>query len=337
MKVRTLGTFKKPAQSRACKLNSGGDAYIAALQTVPYGEVVTFQELALMVKGFTTMGAMIQAGRAVRKIPTAVRTTAWWRVISSGKRSIRAATQLHRSVEQCRLLIEEGVAVDNVYRRHLTKPPGFLQPALRQHVLTPKAKHQYTLVWLHGRGFTGHHYVRQCHFFGCPKQAGLRVVLPTARCDGLPTEWFHGWPPGEDDLCSPRNHVLAVVREELKRLNGRGDRLFLGGSSQGCILGLDCYLRCRSQLGGFCGVVGWWPASSDGVLRSLGAERMRRPIRLFNGSEDTVVPWSKAKASFDKLQHAGLDNVRVHVERVGHRVGEREGHWIQSFLHEVLD
>eukprot|EP00746_Dinoflagellata_sp_MGD_P097077 gnl/MRDRNA2_/MRDRNA2_38913_c0_seq2.p1 gnl/MRDRNA2_/MRDRNA2_38913_c0~~gnl/MRDRNA2_/MRDRNA2_38913_c0_seq2.p1 ORF type:complete len:179 (+),score=27.97 gnl/MRDRNA2_/MRDRNA2_38913_c0_seq2:140-676(+) len=172
--------------------------------------------------------------------------------------------------------------------------------------------------------------------------AGLRVVLPTSPVlfEGKPlTEWYSGWPPGEIDLEQPCKRLTGILDDEVRKLDGDASRVFLGGSSQGCILGLDVYMRYRHALGGFCGVVGYWPFCSDAVLEGqVCSMRATRPIRLLNGLNDNVVPWDMARPTFEKFRRAGFTNVTNDTPEkgLGHHLGPREGAWIQAFLNEVL-
>lgn len=133
--------------------------------------------------------------------------------------------------------------------------------------------------------------------------------------------------------------MQRFLHEETHRLGGKYELFVLGGSSQGCILGLDIYMRHGVPLGGFCGVVGFWPRCSDADLKkaaSSGAHR-DRPLRLLNGGDDAVVSSMYAKRSLECLKAAGFHNLCAKCEaKLGHHVGKREGEWIRTFLDEVL-
>eukprot|EP00811_Abedinium_folium_P036568 NODE_9266_length_1436_cov_5.161956.p1 GENE.NODE_9266_length_1436_cov_5.161956~~NODE_9266_length_1436_cov_5.161956.p1 ORF type:complete len:391 (-),score=70.40 NODE_9266_length_1436_cov_5.161956:186-1358(-) len=343
---RGAGQFTA-ASGRASVAEHGAAAttsYEAALLSVPRGETATFCEIGVLATGHTAMGAMIHAGRTVRLVPTESRRLPWWRVVSAGKRTVEEALQRERAKQQRALLSAEGVGLTTRLERDPSHLPSFLASAYALREILPASPHTCTLVYLHGFSFTGSYYAARPHFFKAARAHGLRVVLPTAppppsRAGRLvPTMWFSGWPPSLEDLEAPRAALLALLRRETARLGGRSDRVFLGGSSQGCIVGLDLYLRCPMPLGGFCGVIGRWPACSDDLLRrGISRELIERPVRLFNGAADRTIEWEPAKRSFEKLKRAGFSNLRSEVfPGVVHRVGEREGLWIRTFLDEVL-
>jgi len=332
------------------KRPSGGtrsNAYVEALRRVLPGEVVTYAEVGLMAIGNTAgMGASINAGKAINKIPTTSHDVPWWRAIRTGRKPIGSLLQTERADEQRQRLQAEGVDLGKPCQRTPDCLPAFLASSLASAEIHPSAAHTCTLVFLHGRAYTPSYYCINKHFFQAQHAAGLRVVLPAspALFEGKPlTQWFSGWPPGEMQLEQPRREVLNVLDEEVQKLDGDASRVFLGGCSQGCILGLDVYMRCPHTLGGFCGLVGYWPSSSDSVLEGgVHGARLARPIRLLNGARDDVVPWEmvcgESGACFAKLKKAGFTNLKNDKpeEGLGHHLGPREGRWISAFLDEVL-
>jgi len=326
---------------RAAKTSGGGSAYEAALRRVPAGEVVTYAELALMATGRTTLGAVIHAGRAVGAVQEET-LVPWWRAVAAGKPCVSKAVQKSRATTQRVLLHKEGVALERRLERSASCVPRFLAPVFDTVVIEPSAPHNYTLVYLHGRAFAGGYYAGHPDFFTASRSASLRVVLPTAPppCPEqlLPTQWFAGCPPGDVDFRGPRKIVLELLRCEVSRLQGQAHRVFLGGASQGCILGLDVYMRRsgKQSLGGFLGVIGHWPRCSDALLVA-DEVRSGRPVRLFNGGEDSIIPLALVQAGVRKLRNIGLANLKsVITPGVGHCVGEQEGVWIREFLEDVL-
>jgi len=313
------------------------NAYTVALRHVPRGSVITFGELALLAIGQTTLGALIQAGSTVRRIPDKEQRLPWWRVVSGGKQHLRAAVQTHRAAQQIRRLRRECINVGQQLLRSYDNVPRCLADFFNDRVLPPTGRlHTSTLVYLHGSAFSGLFYERNANFFDCAQRAGLRIVLPTAQTFGVPTEWFSSWPPIKEHLEVPRNRILALLNQERKRLGGRRDRLFLGGSSQGCILGLDCFARCN-DVGGFCGIIGYYPDCSIDALDGVNRTQASRPVRCFNGTRDTTVDWKLARASFRRLKRrARLVDFVSKTEPVGHHIGQKEGAWIRCFLDELL-
>lgn len=311
--------------------------YVEATPQIPAGEVVTFGELALMAVGECNMGTMIQAGRAVKGIPSKSRQQPWWRVVSAGKKTLLKALQPEREAEQRKRLAADGIDLSQQLARNPLRLPRFLVPSLGTKVILPRGRHTHTFIYLHGKAHTGLFYQKRAHFFEASRAWGLRVVLPTAPLGKLPTAWYAGRPATAERLVSPRERVQSIIVEELRRLGGRSERLLLGGTSQGCMVGVDSFVRFPEALGGFCGLVGYWPEGNDAALRRPIDHRRKRPLRFFNGLEDEIVRWDYARPTFEKLQTAGFSNLRVTTgPHVGHSMGEQEGRWIRAFLEEVL-
>lgn len=163
-----------------------------------------------------------------------------------------------------------------------------------------------------------------------PSCPGLRVVLPTAPADHqLVTQWFDE--PTKESLKIGRERVEQIIEDEVARL-GDPTRIFLGGSSQGCILGLDCYMRSPYELGGFCGIVGYWPLCSTPDVKM---SKATRPVHLLNGTEDKIVDLQKARDSYKVLRKSGLKSIHTEEWPEGHSMGPKEGRWIRAFLKTV--
>lgn len=215
--------------------------------------------------------------------------------------------------------------------------PPFLATIFGCVEIPPTGPHTHTLVYLHGRKFIGSYYLKQKHFFDGPFASCLRVVLPTAPLVGeqMLTEWFSEWPPTPRSLAPGRQKVADILAREVAKL-GEADKVFLGGSSQGCILGLDAFLRSPHDLGGFFGLNGYWPTGSGEALAKVRPGLLKRRLLLVHGERDTVVDPISAKSSYEELRKAGLTPEILQVPKMSHHAGELEGKYIQHFLSQVL-
>merc|ERR1712216_182316 len=116
--------------------------------------------------------------------------------------------------------------------------------------------HKATIIYLHGYKVGGRR-VRLSAPEDLPE--GVRCVLPTAHeipitaCGGRPQlAWYdyqtnhRGKAEGDLDaetLAASRERILALAKQEVRRLGGDWRRLFIGGTSQGCAMALDVFLR----------------------------------------------------------------------------------------------
>lgn len=341
--VKSSRSGRVVARSPKRVVVTGENAYIAALRKVDAGNVVTFGEIAFMAVGHAGMGSMVQASKAVKSVAEKAIDPPWWRVVATGKGPIGDLLQSQRAATQRKMLLQEGVDLS----RPLARGAGLLPLGLRScfspvsfHV-RPDTKHTHTLIYVHGRGFTGHYYDQRRHFFEVDGLNGLRVVLPVSpvKWTGKPlTEWWSAWPPQECDLEEPGKTISKIINDEVAKV-GSSEHVFLGGSSQGCILGLDTFVRYPRCLGGFCGVVGFWPRCSDSAVKNKEfiKAKTQRPIRLLNGEADTIVKPDLVRSSFNFFRKAGFTDMKTVMRQgQGHHLGEREGDWIRSFLAEII-
>ena len=302
-----------------------------SIRSVPYGHVVTRDELALMAYGHSGQGALIQVNKFLKELPTSERSTPWHRVL--GKTAGKLTLQDGREKKQETLLLKEHPSgVPKQQNRDPKELPQFLAEVFEIVEIAP-SKHTHTMIYLHGRKYTGRYYEVNKDFFKAPSCPGLRVVLPTAPADHqLVTQWFDE--PTKESLKIGRERVEQIIEDEVARL-GDPTRIFLGGSSQGCILGLDCYMRSPYELGGFCGIVGYWPLCSTPVLQDVKMSKATRPVHLLNGTEDKIVDLQEARDSYKVLRKSGLKSIHTEEWPEGHSMGPKEGRWIRAFLKTV--
>ena len=127
-----------------------------------------------------------------------------------------------------------------------------------------------------------------------------------------------------------------IIEDEVEKL-GDPTKVFLGGSSQGCVVGLDCYMRSEYDLGGFVGIVGYWPECSTHVLQDEKiSKKVMRPVYLLNGTKDTTVDLQTARRSYEILKSSGLQSVHTEEWPEGHTMSQKEGKWIRYFLAKVI-
>jgi len=226
--------------------------------------------------------------------------------------------------------------------------------------------HTRTLVYLHAFGRCGMEYVQplldtlspgfSSPWAGSNRDPGLRVVLPTAPLLQLSwgpveTSWHDYASADSNDVgdmgtvLDTRERVANILRDEIERLGGRSDRVFLGGLSQGCTAALDVYLVEGVQLGlgGFVGSVGFWPSDKQGFMGADEAthrlladpQQRQRPVWLQSALDDQWVPWNNLVVpSLKTVQGIGaLASLRVKTVRGrGHVIDQWEGDWLQDFF-----
>jgi predicted esterase len=156
------------------------------------------------------------------------------------------------------------------------------------------------------------------------------------------------------------SHILNILEEEIKRLDGRADRVYLGGMSQGMATSLWTLLcapgRFHAPLGGFVGFCGWLPFahSAEQVITQSGkpdrkrlvSELFRRtiadpeellqrgvgnlsvlntPVFLSHGVDDPWVTVDLGRQAAQVLQGVGIQTEWNEFEGA-----EGDGHWVKE-------
>jgi phospholipase/carboxylesterase len=108
-------------------------------------------------------------------------------------------------------------------------------------------------------------------------------------------------PPG---LADARDHVVAMLDELEPLLGVTGDRIALGGFSQGAMLACDVALRTRRPLAGLVMMSGVLICRPE-WLRLL-PERRGLPVFQSHGTQDPLLPFALASELRDSMVAAGL-------------------------------
>ena len=156
--------------------------------------------------------------------------------------------------------------------------------------------------------------------------ARLQVATLTGRLESLADEH----PPGMD---AARNRLGAFLEALLDACKLPGDRLVLGGFSQGAMLSCDLALREERALAGLVLLSGtvlcqdeWFP---------LLERRTGLPVLQSHSPDDPVLPFTLAERLHEALQSAGADARFVRFVG-GHGVGQPVLDALGGFLRETL-
>jgi len=263
-------------------------------------------------------------------------------------------------------------ASDRRKRIKVERRTADLLPAVIFWPVQPSTKPRWTLIFLHGLGNSAlGHYEEKPHYF-VDGTVALKVVIPTAPSRELTCfdrwwykveargaekssqrpRWrltqFQAWYDylthrdgrREDDidtesLLAIQRALHSVIRNEAAELQGRADRVILGGVSQGCCTALHAALTFPQRLGGFIGIVGHLlknsPVDPDGPQASI-------PLHFFHEVEDDVMRWAWVQKGEQRLRDAGFNVHARHVkdpEGHGHYIGGIEGRWVRSALQSI--
>lgn len=208
------------------------------------------------------------------------------------------------------------------------------------------------VVLLHGFGAPGDDLVPLARELAA--QPGTRFVFPEAPLD-LGRAFMGGrawWPidlearmrrvelglPRDlsevpEGLADARARVDALLDDVEEAMLGPGDRLVLGGFSQGAMLALDTALRSRRSLHGLMLLSGTHLAA--GEWAPLMSERRGLPVFMSHGEHDELLPFAVSEALGASLARAGLALTWAPF-RGGHAIPSSVLTAASSFLRQVL-
>jgi lysophospholipase-2 len=250
------------------------------------------------------------------------------------------------------------------------------------HTHSPRNTHTHTAILLHGRGSDGPEFADE--FLSCKTSQGKtlpeslphwRWVLPTSRLrwsaifEEEICTWFDAASLNDiqkrqdlqvEGLRESVSHILNILEEEIKLLDERSERVYLGGISQGMATSLWTLLsapdRINGRIGGFVGFCGWLPFAHQAeqmIQQNTGLDRkiivsdmcrriiadpknptqrgtndvsvFETPVFLSHGVDDPWVSVSLGRQAARVLQAMGIQ-----TEWKEFAGAESEGHWVKE-------
>ena len=118
-----------------------------SLRRVPYGHVVTRNELAMMAYGNAGQGARVQVAKELKNMDKDI---PWWRVLGT-RNDGKLVLQNGREKQQEKMLLKEHPAgVPEILVRDPTQLPPYLAEVFETAVISDRSEHTHTLIYLHG-------------------------------------------------------------------------------------------------------------------------------------------------------------------------------------------
>ncbi|CAH1422556.1 unnamed protein product [Lactuca virosa] len=228
----------------------------------------------------------------------------------------------------------------------------------RTYVVRPKAKHQATIVWLHGLGDNGSSWSQLLDNLPLPN---IKWICPTAPTrpvtvlGGFPcAAWFDEGELSEDGpndvegLDASIAHIANLLSTEPSDV-----KLGIGGFSMGAACALysaACFAQGKYgngnpypiNLKAVVGLSGWLPGARN-LRNKIGGsnEAARRaaslPILLCHGLSDEVVPYTYGERSSQMMSSAGFRYVTFKsYQGLGHYTVPKEMEEVCQWLHTRL-
>ena len=201
----------------------------------------------------------------------------------------------------------------------------------------------YSVIWLHGLGASGHDFepiVPELHLLQRP---GIRFLFPHAPVRPITVNggaamraWYDissiDFEEREQDGDGIRDSAAAVadlIEHEIER-GVPASRITLAGFSQGGAMALYCGLAGEHRLGGILALSCYLPLQSD-VLPGLGEAHRRVPVFMAHGVADEVVQLRYGEQSRAALEASGVP-LEWHTYPISHSVSADEVADISSWL-----
>ena len=128
--------------------------------------------------------------------------------------------------------------------------------------------------------------------------------------------------------------ISELIDAEVKIL-GLGEKVFLGGFSQGCAIALATFLLSPYQLGGIVGLSGSQCADID--LDQVNIELKRKtPLLIYHGEADSVTRLDYSKFFYEQFDQNRF-NWTLKVEKgLGHSISTEELEVVKKFFWDLM-
>ena len=212
--------------------------------------------------------------------------------------------------------------------------------------ITTAEQCDYSVIWLHGLGASGHDFEPIVPELRLLQRPGVRFLFPHAPAlpsVRSPSTAARRCAPG---TTSPRSTsrsasrtgtasrdsaaaVADLIEHEIER-GVPASRITLAGFSQGGAMALYCGLAGGHRLGGILALSCYLPLQSD-VLPGLGEAHRRVPVFMAHGVADEVVQLRYGEQSRAALEASGVP-LEWHTYPISHSVSADEVADISSWL-----
>lgn len=203
--------------------------------------------------------------------------------------------------------------------------------------------HTHTIIWMHGLGADGNDFVPIVNELKLPQGKQIKFIFPhaperpvTINNGYFMRAWYDISNTNCEDELGIRNSqkaIDALIDNEIQ--NGIvSHNIILAGFSQGGVMALQVGIRHTSQLGGIIALSCYLPLA-DQFVDEAESVNATIPIYMSHGSQDSVIPISRAVTSKEKLLAANYP-VEWYEYPMAHSVCMEEiediSHWLLRFM-----
>lgn len=194
---------------------------------------------------------------------------------------------------------------------------------------------EYTVIWLHGLGASGHDFepiVPELKLLGRP---GIRFLFPHAPIRPITVNGgaaMRGWYDINSLDFESRDQDDAGIAESVGAIDelieheiSRGipeTNIVLAGFSQGGAIALQAGLTLNRKVAGIVALSTYLPMTAE-TLTQIDQDKLSTPIFMAHGSQDDVIRIAVAEHSHEKLKSINA-TVEWHQYAIAHSVSNEE-------------
>ena len=200
------------------------------------------------------------------------------------------------------------------------------------------------MIWLHGLGADGNDFVSIAQELRLPSLSNIRYIFPNAPIMPVTINngymmpaWFDIQHPSIStaiDIAGIQKSVTSInslIEQERKRGTDPAN-IILAGFSQGAVIALTTGILYPQRLGGVIALSGLLP-NATAVIQQASPANRDIPIFIGHGSQDSVIPESMGKTTYDILTQASYP-AKWHAYPMAHSVCAEEildiSRWVQE-------
>ncbi len=202
-------------------------------------------------------------------------------------------------------------------------------------IISTAANCEYSVIWLHGLGASGHDFEPIVPELGLTENPGVRFVFPHAPVRPITVNGGASM-PGWYDITSldfgSREQDIVGVQTSAGQINalieaevGKGipaSNILLAGFSQGGAIALYTALTSTHKLGGIMALSTYLPIHEI-ALANMTEHAKSLPVFMAHGQHDDVIQIQHALTSRDILQNSGIA-IEWHDYPMPHSVSAEE-------------
>ena len=181
-------------------------------------------------------------------------------------------------------------------------------------------KYSHSFIFLHG--FTMHPdemiFIKKRINNILPKNINIKYIFPKAFMKKITCynnekylAWYDYYDPNiytepkinESDLIKSRKRIHKLISKEKSYHNGKSNKIFVLGYSQGCCMALDAGITYPEKLGGIIGFKGHIINYTFDSIK----QGVQQNIWVCHGKMDQTIGYNVAKKSYDKYKKMGYD------------------------------